>query len=185
MLISKRFLDAILAQYRLPPEGIHGVAHWARVAENGRRLAEITGAHKDTVTLFAYLHDACRETLEWDPLRGVRAADLARRWRGTYFDLPAHEFDLLYLACARQSDGLLEADITLQTCWDADRLEIGRVGMMIIPSRLCTEAARDPELMDWADRRARHNVIPPWITTIWTPPSPPPPSNIETAPAVP
>lgn len=174
MLISKRFLDAILAQYRLPPEGIHGVPHWARVAENGSRLAEITGAHKDTVTLFAYLHDACRETVEWDPLRGVRAAELARHWRGTYFDLPPHEFDLLYLACARQGDGLCEGDITLQTCWDADRLEIGRVGMMIIPSRLCTEAARDPEMMEWADWRARHLVIPEWITSIWTPPPPAP-----------
>ena len=115
------------------------------------------------------------------PAARVRAADLVQRWRGTYFDLPPHEFDLLYLACARQSDGLLEADVTLQTCWDADRLEIGRVGMMIIPSRLCTEAARDPDVMDWADRRARHNVIPPWITSIWTPPMPPRLADAETA----
>jgi len=51
--------------------------------------------------------------------------------------------------------------------------------MKIIPGRLCTEAARDPDVMDWADRRARHNVVPPWITSIWTPPASPLPSETD------
>jgi uncharacterized protein len=184
MLISSRFFNAILAQYRLSPAGIHGVVHWARVSENGRRLADITGAHRDIVTLFAYLHDACRASEEWDPERGTRAAELADRWRGVYFDLSRTNFELLYTACAAQGDGLLEGDITLQTCWDADRLDIGRVGMPIIPSRLCTEAARDPDMMEWADRRARHHVVPDWLHTLWTP-SPaetPPPESSEGLP---
>lgn len=179
MLISSRFFHAILLQYRLLPSGVHGVTHWARVAENGRRLAEVTGAHRDIVTLFAYLHDACRILEEWDPDRGPRSAKLAADWRGTYFDLPPHEFDLLYLACAKQGDGLLEADITLQTCWDADRLDIARVGVTVIPSRLCTPAARDPNMLEWADRRARDRVIPDWITGIWTPPPPSERSSAE------
>jgi len=170
MLISSRLFHAILEQYRLPPDGVHGVVHWARVSENGRRLAEITGAHRDIVTLFAYLHDACRANEEWDPERGMRSAQLAHKWRGTYFDLSRGNFDLLYTACAAQGDGLIEGDITLQTCWDADRLDIGRVGMMIIPSRLCTEAARDPDVMAWADYRARHHIVPDWLSTLWTPP---------------
>ncbi len=170
MLISSRFFQAILEQYRLPPEGIHGVSHWARVAENARRLAELTGAHRDIVTLFAYLHDACRASDDWDPEHGVRAAQLAYRWRGTYFDLPRTDFDLLFTACAGHADGLLEGNITLQTCWDADRLDISRVGMTIIPTRLCTPAARDPDLIEWADWRARHHVIPEWIHALWTPP---------------
>jgi uncharacterized protein len=173
MLISARFFRAILAQFKLAPEGVHGVPHWARVAENGRRLAERTGAHRDIVTLFSYLHDACRASEDWDPERGARAAQLASRWRGVYFDLSRTNFDLLYTAIAAQGDGLLEGDVTLQTCWDADRLDIGRVGVAIIPSRLCTEAARDPEMLEWADWRARHQVIPDWIQRLWTPPPPP------------
>jgi len=94
-------------------------------------------------------------------------------------DLPPHEFDLLYLACAKQGDGLLDADITLQTCWDADRLDIGRVGVTVIPSRLCTPAARDPNVVEWADRRARDRVIPDWIKAIWTPPLPTERSSAE------
>ncbi len=178
MLISSRFFNAILEQYRLHPAGVHGVTHWARVAENGRRLADLTGAHRDIVTLFAYLHDACRASEDWDPERGPRSAQLAARWRGTYFDLSRQNFDLLYTACAAQGDGLLEGDITLQTCWDADRLDIGRVGVTVIPSRLCTPAARDPEMIEWASRRARHRVVPEWLQPLWTPPpteSPPDP----------
>jgi len=170
MLISARLFHAILEQYKLPPEGVHGVSHWARVAENGKRLAEITGAHRDIVILFAYLHDACRASEDWDPERGTRAAQLAYRWRGIYFDLSRKNFDLLYTACAAQGDGLLEGDITLQTCWDADRLDIGRVGVMLIASLLCTEAARDPNFMAWADFRARHHIVPDWLLTLWTPP---------------
>jgi uncharacterized protein len=183
MLISIRFFTAILEQYRLPPAGVHGVSHWARVAENGRRLADLTGAHRDIVTLFAYLHDACRASEDWDPERGPRAAELAARWRGTYFDLARQSFDLLYTACAAQGDGLLEGHITLQTCWDADRLDIGRVGMAVIPSRLCTPAARDHEMIEWADRRARHRVVPGWLLPLWTPPaSEPPPDVLEGLP---
>ena len=57
--------------------------------------------------------------------------------------------------------------MTIQTCWDADRLDLGRVGMMLHPARLCTEAARDPEVLKWADGRAAFEVIPDWIGSQW------------------
>ena len=37
----------ILGGYALHPRGLHGVVHWARVMENGWKLAEITGADRD------------------------------------------------------------------------------------------------------------------------------------------
>jgi uncharacterized protein len=37
-------LSAVLEEYALPWVGYHGIAHWARVFENGLRLAEETGA---------------------------------------------------------------------------------------------------------------------------------------------
>ena len=40
----KLILHAILEEYELPWDGLHGVAHWARVLENGLRLADETGA---------------------------------------------------------------------------------------------------------------------------------------------
>ena len=48
-------LQAVLNDYVLPRGGDHGVAHWARVLENGLRLAEETGAQVEVVRLFAVL----------------------------------------------------------------------------------------------------------------------------------
>jgi hypothetical protein len=41
----KLILHEILEDYALPIHGDHGVAHWARVLENGLKLAEATGAN--------------------------------------------------------------------------------------------------------------------------------------------
>ncbi len=43
-------LQAILDKYVLPLDGHHGVGHWARVQENGVRLAEFTGANVEVVS---------------------------------------------------------------------------------------------------------------------------------------
>jgi hypothetical protein len=49
---------------------------------------------------------------------------------------------------------LPKADITVQTCWDADRLELGRVGTMPKAEYLCTDAGKDLEMIEWAHGRA-------------------------------
>ncbi|MGC3969150.1 MAG: hypothetical protein QM775_17830 [Pirellulales bacterium] len=52
----------IRAGYLLPLRGFHGVLHWARVCENGLRIADVIGADREIVTLFALFHDcASRE----------------------------------------------------------------------------------------------------------------------------
>ena len=55
-------LQAVLEEYALPLGGAHGVAHWARVLENGVRLADATGANVEVVQLFALLHDSRRRS---------------------------------------------------------------------------------------------------------------------------
>jgi uncharacterized protein len=57
------------------------------------------------------------------------------------------------------------ADITIQTCWDADRLDLGRVGVFPDAARLCTGAAR--RLIQWADGRACFRVIPKIVEEEW------------------
>lgn len=54
-MISNELLQAILKGYVLSPWGIHGLSHWARVLENGRRLAAVNGAILEVVELFARL----------------------------------------------------------------------------------------------------------------------------------
>ncbi len=53
------------------------------------------------------------------------------------------------------------------TCWDADRLDLGRVGIMPEPSRLCTAAAKRSDLLKWADGRACFGVVPKLVMDDW------------------
>jgi uncharacterized protein len=160
-------LDAILEEYDLPWDGDHGIVHWARVYENGVRLAAESGADVDVVRLFAILHD-CRRVNEYtDPDHGPRAAEYARELRGLLFDLPDPAFRLLHRACAGHTHERTHPDVTIRTCWDADRLDLGRVGITPDPSLLCTDPARRPEMIAWADGRANLGVVPELVATEW------------------
>lgn len=160
-------LNTILEEYELPVDGCHGVAHWARVMENGLRLAEDTGANVQVVRLFAVFHDSRRKNESIDPGHGQRGADFAATLRGNLFDLPDHHFSLLYRACAGHTDELTHPDITVQTCWDSDRLDIGRVGIVPHPRYLCTEVAKKKETIQWADGRASVDAVPEFVSTEW------------------
>lgn len=158
-------LRAILDGYVLPVRGDHGVVHWARVHQNGARLAEATGADVEVVSLFALFHDARRVNEFDDHDHGLRGGDLARSLRGTLVHLDDDRFDLLFEACRRHTDGIIEGHPTLQACWDADRLDLGRVGIAPDPARLCTDAARG--LLEWAHRRAVDGHAPSQVLAEW------------------
>ncbi|MHB8834280.1 MAG: HD domain-containing protein [Candidatus Methylomirabilia bacterium] len=147
-------IAAVRAQYRLDWDGIHGRAHWERVLENGLRLAGLTGARTDVVELFAYFHDACRHNDSRDPEHGARGAELARSLAGTVFDLDPQGLALLVEACTGHTRGETVAEATVATCWDADRLDLARVGKTPRPELLCTDAARDPAIIAWACGRS-------------------------------
>jgi uncharacterized protein len=160
-------VHTVLEDYTLPWNGFHGVAHWARVLENGLRLAEQTGAVVEVVQLFAVLHDCRRLNEHHDPDHGPRAAELARSLRGEVFDLAKGHFRLLHRACAGHTHERTHPDVTIQTCWDADRLDLGRVGMMPDPRYLSTEMARRPETIWWADERATMGFVPEFVKRQW------------------
>lgn len=162
-----RILQAILDQYALPLNGDHGVGHWARVLENGMRLAETTGANAEVVKLFAIFHDSRRLNECTDPGHGPRAAEFAVELRGRAFDLPDEEFGLLHRACAGHTHERTHPDITIQTCWDSDRLDLGRVGMVPHPDRLCTDAAKSYDMISWANGRACFHVLPSFVKEDW------------------
>lgn len=166
-MISPGLLNLILEQYALSPGGTHGISHWARVLENGRRLARLTGAQIDVVELFAIFHDAKRSTDGWDFEHGGRGAEFAAQLWGAQFSLSDRDFDLLYTACRDHTSGITAGDITLQTCWDADRLDLGRVGINLDRKYLCTRAARDSAIMGWADQRSREGLVPRLIRKEW------------------
>ena len=85
----------------------------------------------------SHLHSDCQRTKETsDPDHGRLGAEFAAELRSQVFELPDHDFALLYRACVGHTHGRTHSDITIQTCWDADRLDLGRVGITPDPSRL-------------------------------------------------
>ena len=142
MGLNVNFLERVIHQFALDADGIHGPEHWIRVYENGYRLAPVTGANAQVVMWFSVLHDCQRVNNSQDIDHGPRAAQYARKhWKE--IDLDGTAFGLLVEAIACHTRGCgPEADVTVQTCLDADRLDIGRTGYAVDPSYLYTEAAK-------------------------------------------
>lgn len=160
-------LDRILEHYTLPVVGIHGITHWGRVLENGRRLAATTGADPDVIELFAIFHDSCRRNDGLDRDHGPRAARLLRQWRDL-ISLGEAAFALLVEACECHTRGARPgADTTVLTCLDADRLDIPRVGRRTDPRQLFTAAGRDPDTIEWAALRAMRRATPAVCAVEW------------------
>lgn len=122
---------------------LHGPDHWRRVAKNGEELCRSTpGADPYIVLLFSLFHDSRRFSDGRDPGHGARGAELARSLRGSVFEATDEELALLEEACRRHADGGVSRDPTIGVCWDADRLDLGRIGVMPNPRFLSTTAAR-------------------------------------------
>lgn len=122
---------------------IHGPNHWARVEANGLMLAQKTGADLVVVRLFGLFHDSRRENDDHDPDHGRRGAELAEILLPKFAKVSADQRQLLIEACAGHTDGLLSDDPTIGTCWDADRLDLGRVGLVPKPKFMSTAFAKE------------------------------------------
>lgn len=160
-MITTELINDIRDQFRINWSGIHGVSHWARVYEIGMRLTDRTGADRAVVQLFAVFHDSCRFNEGIDPMHGPRGAQLARQYRGIHLDrLSDNAFDLLVEACRLHTSASTHEDITIQTCFDSDRLDLGRVGTIPDPNLLCTAAAKEPDMISWALANGEQRDIP-------------------------
>ena len=158
MSVSDEF-SAVIArlsnQFALEPLSPHGPAHWMRVRKNGLMLAQETGASVKVIELFAIFHDSCRWNDDRDPDHGKRGADLAIRYhRSGDIYCTDEELSLLVAACEGHTAGTETNDITIATCWDADRLDLPRVGIEVNPDRLMTDVARQSQYIEEARSRA-------------------------------
>jgi hypothetical protein len=125
---------------------IHGNKHWYRVMSNGIRIANNTpGVDREVVELFALLHDSMRENDGEDPYHGYRAANLAEKLR-EYIDLNDTQFEKLTYALSHHTDETHHLDETIGACWDSDRLDLGRVG--VIPNKYYLNTDYAKEIVD-------------------------------------
>jgi uncharacterized protein len=120
---------------------VHNTGHWSKVALMGRKLAEAEGQDPTFCEVFGFLHDCQRLEDGHDAGHGARAAQYARSikklipFRGKKFK------DLLY-ALKWHDDKTHAPNLQIGCCWDADRLDLRRVGVKPDPSMLNTLAAK-------------------------------------------
>lgn len=138
-----RLWREVSAQFACDPESVHGPTHWQRVERTGLVLARHTGANVEVVRLFALFHDARRRHDDSDNTHGQHGAAFATSLRGVLFELADPEFELLHYACTWHTHGQLSDDPTIGTCWDADRLDLGRVGIQPRAEYLSTATGRE------------------------------------------
>jgi uncharacterized protein len=131
---------------------LHGPRHWRAVARVGAELARRTPrADLELVLLFAFAHDTRRWHDGHDPDHGRRAAAAVRELAAAgVLALEPARFRLLCRACAGHADGFTSADPTVGACWDADRLNLWRVGLAPSLGMLSTAAARSAEVYAWS-----------------------------------
>lgn len=133
----------VAARFRLGSQSDHGPSHWLTVRRNGLYLAGHHAADEEVIRLFALFHDSCRENEFHDPQHGPRGAQLAIEFREAgHFHLEDTRMDLLVTACRIHNGGPPQSDPTLAVCLDADRLDLGRVGIIPDPARLSTATAQ-------------------------------------------
>jgi uncharacterized protein len=115
----------------------------------------------------ALFHDARRINDGWDPGHGAWGAALVRGLRDSLPLLTVRQVELLCEACAHHTDGRIHEDSTVGVCWDADQLDLWRVGTPPLKGLLSTETARSRGVMAWARARGRGRVVPAFVWAEW------------------
>lgn len=148
---KKELLDLVARQFKLDIGSDHGLSHWKRVEEIGRYLVKHTKADPEVVCLFSYLHDSKRENESHDPEHGRRAGFFIKElYDKDILNISQKQLSQLTFACEHHSNPNVKSDnITIQTCWDADRLDLWRVGIVPHKHFLNTDFAKQEKVIQF------------------------------------
>ena len=132
---------------------VHGLSHWQRVERNGLYLAAQENGHAEVISLFALFHDSQRLNDYEDPEHGLRGGILAAEFHPAgRLPISDEQLDSLVYACTHHTDTIYHAEPTICCCWDGDRLDLTRIGVLPDPSMLNTKCAkRIAETMDYSE----------------------------------
>ena len=142
MRITEKVWESVIKKTNTSKSSVHGASHWVRVERNGVYIAQNIGADEVVVSLFALFHDCRRVNDGLDPEHGLRGAKFAESMRNEMDFLTDKQFEKLYYACKWHTDKNHTDDLTIGACWDADRLDLGRVGTKPRVEFLNTKPAR-------------------------------------------
>lgn len=113
---------------------LHGLDHWFRVWKNAQMLfGSEPHADLEVVALYALFHDSMRMNDGKDEAHGYRGYKLWERFylmRNLGRFVSDRQSELLLEACTEHSNGRRTTDPTIALCWDADRLDLHRKGIL-------------------------------------------------------
>jgi len=164
-ILTKELMKMIRDQYILDWHGTHGIQHWLRVRRNGLALCNAHGGSRAFIELFSVLHDCKRLDDGRDLDHGKRAAEYMEIIRNDIDKiLAAEEFDDLKYAVEHHTTGLHTGNLNAQICWDSDRLDIGRVDIILDKYYLNTESAKDDSFIASLDNISLLSGLSDWFS---------------------
>lgn len=123
--------------------GYHDRRHWLNVSRTGASIAIAEGISPNVPLLFGIYHDCRRVNDGDDPDHGIRASDLVREHHiKGWLNLSEDEVWNLRMACKWHSDGQTSEIPVIGVCWDADRLDLPRVGWQTDEKFMSTETGK-------------------------------------------
>jgi len=119
---------------------IHGISHLRRVAITAGRIAASIGEDVESAVVAGFLHDCARSDDGGGTRHAHDSAVLAKKLLSRFY--PHLDTVRLCDAIARHADGETTEDLLAACVWDADRLDLTRLGIEVDPDLLSTTVAR-------------------------------------------
>jgi len=144
----QELLNIIKQDFKLNLYGYHGIYHWQRVFLNTQKLAKYYNVQSEVFELFSILHDSKRENEHLDINHGKRASEFVKKLiEEKYIKLNTRDEEQLIYACANHTKpdvtNPFYNDIIVQICFDADKMDIGRVGIVPDEKYFLTQYAKE------------------------------------------
>lgn len=136
---------------QIPIDSIHGYNHWKNVEKIGHYIADRNGADKKIISAFAFLHDIGKTVQFAEPGHGEKSVKIIKEiFKKEYLELNDEQYVKLLEAVSKHDKSDAKSDdITIQTCWDADRLDLPRVYILPDKNLLYTEVGKSEETFDY------------------------------------
>lgn len=174
-VIPIKIIKSIINACAFDLNGIHGYKHWFRVLSNGLIIADQEDVDLDVIIAFSILHDAFRKNDGADPYHGEVAARAIDDFLYKNLNLDKRQIQVLCFACKYHSNGYVVGNLdkkqygienfndkelnTVGACWDADRLDLARVGIYPYKDYLSTNAAKNVGIINLANKASMNNKI--------------------------
>jgi len=137
---NKKLVNQLQRESKLFHSSMHGFKHWRTVEKNGLYLCQFNDGDPAVVSHFAYFHDCMRVNEQRDDGHGIRGGKYALKNKDM-LDLTEEQLNTLYRACAGHTGGKNPSCDTIACCWEADRLDLRRVGIVPDLEWFYTDAA--------------------------------------------